>query len=177
MDGFGSPIEPYGWIVYHHGHWIFDPELGWIWIPGYTWTPATVEWMYFDDYVGWAPLPPPGYRIPDPWDDSRWIIWNFVIINNFHQEYIGNYIVPSRFAKPIQKTKIVKGSPDIKRIESVTNLRIEKLPVQKRPAESEQKRYDKLYLPQKEVARIKKHAPEVEKKIIKPQTQKEIKPH
>jgi len=45
---------------------------GWVWSPGRTWYPSTVEWRttpdsYQEDnsYVGWAPIPPPDYTPPE----------------------------------------------------------------------------------------------------------------
>jgi hypothetical protein len=52
--------EPFGWIVYHYGNWYYDDEQGWVWIPGYDWSPARVEWYVTDHEIGWAPLLPPG---------------------------------------------------------------------------------------------------------------------
>ncbi len=51
--------EPFGWIVCHYGNWLHDEELGWIWIPGYEWSPARVEWNVSNDEIAWAPLAPP----------------------------------------------------------------------------------------------------------------------
>lgn len=50
--------EPWSWAVYHYGRWHYDDYYGWIWLPGYDWAPAWVEWRYGPDYVGWAPLGP-----------------------------------------------------------------------------------------------------------------------
>lgn len=50
--------EPWSWAVYHYGRWHYDDWYGWIWIPGYDWAPAWVEWRYGPEYVGWAPLGP-----------------------------------------------------------------------------------------------------------------------
>jgi hypothetical protein len=50
--------EPWSWAVYHYGRWYYDDYYGWIWVPGYDWAPAWVEWRYGPDYVGWAPLGP-----------------------------------------------------------------------------------------------------------------------
>lgn len=50
--------EPWAWAVYHYGRWYEDEHYGWIWIPGFDWAPAWVEWRSNDDYVGWAPLGP-----------------------------------------------------------------------------------------------------------------------
>jgi hypothetical protein len=50
--------EPWAWATYHYGRWYYDDYYGWMWIPGYEWAPAWVEWRYGGDCVGWAPLGP-----------------------------------------------------------------------------------------------------------------------
>jgi len=57
--------EPWG-DTYHYGHWVFDPVLGWIWVPGNTWAPAWVTWRYGGGYVGWAPAPLVVTAVVDP---------------------------------------------------------------------------------------------------------------
>jgi len=54
--------EPWGWATYHYGNWMPTDEYGWVWSPGSTWYPATVAWRTSDDYIGWAPIPPPAYE-------------------------------------------------------------------------------------------------------------------
>jgi hypothetical protein len=53
--------EPYGWATYHYGDWLYDRYQGWVWIPGLDWGPAWVSWEETPDYIGWAPMFPPGY--------------------------------------------------------------------------------------------------------------------
>lgn len=51
--------EPWAWACYHYGRWTFDPECGWIWVPGTVWGPAWVAWRFGGGNIcGWAPLPP-----------------------------------------------------------------------------------------------------------------------
>ena len=58
-DGwYWASDEPWGWAAYHYGRWYYDDFYGWVWIPGYDWAPAWVEWRYGGDYIGWAPLGP-----------------------------------------------------------------------------------------------------------------------
>lgn len=64
--------EPWGWATYHYGNWMPTPTYGWVWVPGRTWYPATVDWRTTPEdtpqeaaYVGWAPIPPPDY-VPPP---------------------------------------------------------------------------------------------------------------
>jgi hypothetical protein len=54
---FWDSNEPYGWIVYHYGHWQFTDYDGWFWIPDYNWMAERVVWYNSDNYIGWAPLP------------------------------------------------------------------------------------------------------------------------
>lgn len=58
-DGwYWATDEPWGWATYHYGRWYDDDYYGWVWVPGYDWAPAWVEWRYGGDYIGWAPLGP-----------------------------------------------------------------------------------------------------------------------
>jgi hypothetical protein len=63
-DGYGwtwASSDPWGWATDHYGRWFYDDYEGWIWVPGYEWAPAWVDWVSYDGYVGWAPLPPSAY--------------------------------------------------------------------------------------------------------------------
>lgn len=57
--------EPWAWATYHFGNWMPTTEYGWVWSPGSTWYPSTAAWRTSDEYVGWAPIPPPDY-VPEP---------------------------------------------------------------------------------------------------------------
>src|SRR4051794_37829165 len=47
--------EPWGWVPYHYGSWDYAPGYGWVWQPGYVWSPAWVYWYWGPSYVGWCP--------------------------------------------------------------------------------------------------------------------------
>jgi len=47
--------EPWGWVPYHYGSWDYLPAYGWVWQPGYVWSPAWVYWYWGPSYVGWCP--------------------------------------------------------------------------------------------------------------------------
>jgi hypothetical protein len=58
-DGwYWASDEPWAWATYHYGRWYCDDYYGWVWVPGYEWAPAWVEWRYGENCVGWAPLSP-----------------------------------------------------------------------------------------------------------------------
>ncbi|HET6278838.1 MAG TPA: DUF6600 domain-containing protein, partial [Candidatus Polarisedimenticolia bacterium] len=48
--------EPWGWAPYHYGRWDHEPGIGWVWIPGRSWSGAWVSFAVGPTYVGWAPL-------------------------------------------------------------------------------------------------------------------------
>lgn len=52
---FWIPEEPWGWVPYHLGFWMWDKNKGWIWIPGSVFAPAWAVWSFFHGYYGWRP--------------------------------------------------------------------------------------------------------------------------
>ncbi len=50
--------DDWGDIPFHYGRWVNDPYDGWLWIPGYIWSPGWVIWRSNDRYIGWMPMPP-----------------------------------------------------------------------------------------------------------------------
>jgi hypothetical protein len=50
------PGEPWGWVPYHLGLWMWDKKAGWVWMPGSMFAPAWVDWeFFFGDYF-WRPF-------------------------------------------------------------------------------------------------------------------------
>ena len=101
--------EEWGWATYHYGRWYFDPELGWLWVPGDQWAPAWVAWRSDDDYVGWAPLPPDvdafrvgGGFVIDPF------AFSFVRVGRFCEPHVYRHFVPySRNVRYFRATRDV----------------------------------------------------------------------
>lgn len=77
----------WGWAAYHYGRWFYDDERGWVWVPDTVWGPAWVDWRYGDDYIGWAPLAPPGVVI-------REHHWAFVESRHFTERGVIRYALP-----------------------------------------------------------------------------------
>jgi len=53
-------VEPWGWAPYHWGTWVHR-RWGWGWVPGPVhqyWSPAVVNFSYYDGDLFWAPLSP-----------------------------------------------------------------------------------------------------------------------
>ena len=86
--------EPFGWVVYHYGYWYYDDNLnyGWVWIPQNDgWSPAVVQWSKYDNYIAWAPLPPRGVSIGNPWDDGTPLYWHNVDSDSFMEDNVGKF--------------------------------------------------------------------------------------
>jgi hypothetical protein len=133
--------EPFGDIVYHYGYWYNEPEIGWFWVPGDEWSPARVQWYTYGDYCGWAPLPPPNFYWPDPWDSHGFNIWIVVNINDFCDDHIGRHEIDQpRYRDVFGVTDIVKRTrdirrraPDFQRVETVTRREIPVRTITERP--------------------------------------------
>lgn len=76
----------WGWAPFHYGRWFLSDEYGWVWVPGTDWAPAWVDWRAGDGYIGWAPLPPPGY--------PEYPYWTFVNERDFCQPDVFIYRLP-----------------------------------------------------------------------------------
>lgn len=76
--------EPWAWACYHYGRWIYDTELGWVWVPDIEWSPAWVYWRVGGGFIGWAPCPPRGVVVAPAH-------FSFVAVDHFHER-----VSPSR---------------------------------------------------------------------------------
>jgi hypothetical protein len=108
--------EPFGWATYHYGYWTCDAQLGWVWIPGYDWSPCRVQWAYYDNYICWAPLYPPGYACPRPFTTAGFNIWFTIGASHFCDPYPANYYVRPRY-QPAYAERIAFKSPDRRFVE------------------------------------------------------------
>ena len=50
------PAEPWGWVPYHLGLWMWDEKSGWVWMPGSLFAPAWVDWEFFYGHYFWRPF-------------------------------------------------------------------------------------------------------------------------
>jgi hypothetical protein len=87
----------WGWAPFHYGRWLFDPEHGWVWVPGREWAPAWVAWRSGPGYIGWAPLPPGvGFEVRASFEGSvrpQW--WCFVKDRGFLEMNLRGSILPA----------------------------------------------------------------------------------
>jgi len=83
--------EPFGWVVYHYGNWTRWGATGWVWVPGYEWSPARVVWYTADDYTCWAPAPPPRVSFPQFYDPGYENVWVAVPASQFTRTKVGQF--------------------------------------------------------------------------------------
>jgi hypothetical protein len=166
--------EPFAWAVYHYGYWHFDPVWGWVWIPDYEWRPVRVKWIYYDDYVCWAPLPPPGYRVPDPWVAHTTEVWVVVRTRHFTNYDLHRFRVkPARYKDRYRTTaKVYREPPAIRTIEKYTKRTVHPVKVGVTTHKSGKRNYKKVVLPTSEKKVVEKYKPHVEKRAAKPVTKK-----
>ena len=110
--------EPFGWAVYHYGYWTNEGAAGWLWVPGYEWSPARVRWVVRDDLIGWAPMEPPGRRLPVAVEEREWVS---VHPREFGQRNVGRSRGPRPGVNPDRRDESGR-PPDVKMIERATNV-------------------------------------------------------
>jgi hypothetical protein len=156
--------EPFGWLVYHHGRWLYRDDAGWCWVPGHDWSPANVEWVTYGDNVGWAPLPPDGYSIPEEWQVRDTHVWTVVRLGDFDQEDIW------RHRADHENEFDVKGGfhrfPDLKTVELETHHTFEPVKIKTKPVSTGQQSVERVVPPAWESKRIDKYRPEVIKEAF-----------
>jgi len=114
----------WGDIVFHYGRWGYDPQYGWLWAPGYTWSPGWVVWRQGAGNIGWLPMPPGTYDgvgdYPDDWagwygyrgwygpalsDAAFFGMWSFVPAADIYAPVIGvDIIAPGAYGGFIGRT-------------------------------------------------------------------------
>ena len=143
--------EPFGDLVYHYGYWYYENDIGWFWVPGNEWSPARVQWYTYGDYCGWAPLPPPHFYWPDPWDSYGFNIWVVVHIDNFCDDHIGHHGIDyAHYRDVFHRDGVVKRAPDFKRVETLAHRQIPIRTIVERPMDI---RTDKIKITERSATR------------------------
>jgi len=122
--------EPFAWVVYHYGYWTRWGGPGWVWVPAYEWSPSRVRWYSAEEYVGWAPAPPPQAQFPQAFAPGYEQVWTIVPAQQFTQPNVGQY----RAAPP--RPGVTRGSaqdrpPDVGTIRRLTNREIRARQIEK----------------------------------------------
>ena len=111
--------DPFGWATSHYGYWTNDFTLGWVWIPDYQWSPCQVDWIVYDDYICWSPVPPRGVRFKDPWDTDRYNPWVTVRGKYFVEPEVAHYKEPAKYKAGYSDRTLRRNAPDSRDIERI----------------------------------------------------------
>lgn len=140
--------EPWGWACYHYGSWVYDPVVGWAWVPGIEWAPAWVSWRVGGGYIGWAPLPPRGvavvsvgvaapgafvfvesHRFHEPVRPATVVINNTTIINKTTQINNIRQETKNIGGGAPQKVMVNEG-PGLEAVQKATGKKVKVVPIQ-----------------------------------------------
>jgi hypothetical protein len=159
--------EPFGWITYHYGYWGYDDIWGWFWIPDYDWSPANVEWVVYDNYIAWAPLPPPGFAIGQPWIVSDAYVWHVVPASEFMDPDIGSHQVSYKSNYRVKARSSVKyKAPPAEYVERSAGKTLRAVPIEfARRVERGDRIIKQLQLPPSEAERADRYRKDIEEQI------------
>lgn len=163
--------EPFGWAAYHYGFWHYDAIYGWVWIPDDQWFPARVSWMHYGDYIYWAPIPPPGYYIPDPWEVHVDFIWVGVNTNHFLQNDIGRYRIKKsgEVWRRVPRAKVRRDAPTDTYISKRTRRKVRTVDVRVEKIKKGGREYERMILPPEQKRSIDRYEKRREESV-RPQT-------
>lgn len=160
--------EPFGWIVYHYGYWFDDPIYGWVWIPSDgLWSPANVSWLYYGDYIGWAPLGPRGIVYGRPWEMNQNRYWHVVRASDFTRDNIRDF----RVTNPVRNdtgNEIFERQPDRQFVERSVGKTVTEINLNRESAKLPERNIEKMNLPKEENKRVEQNSSRVKKEVLMP---------
>ncbi len=161
--------EPFGWIVYHYGYWYNDPNYGWVWIPSDNqWSPARVDWIDYGNYIGWAPMPPPGVVYASPWEARGKKYWNVVRRQDFDRENIADVRVENPVRNTMSGRGVTTEPPDRTAIQNATGRDIDKIRLSRETVRVQKREVERIKLPPPQQQRVEQNSPRVREKILLP---------
>ena len=128
-----------------------------------------MSWAWYEDYVCWAPLPPPGYAIPDPWYVHTPSVWIVVPSRYFLHNDLNRFTVPpSRYKETFRNNERVRyKAPDVEEITRVTGQSVRPIKPEARTVNVGSREYKKLVLPYNEQKIVKQYSTNTEKRAFK----------
>lgn len=152
--------EHFGWPVYYYGYWVYEPPFGWCWIPGDEWSPCRVQWVVYDNYVSWAPMPPRGVRLADPWVHSRINVWITVHADRFDEPNVTRYRVKPRFKSQYATRVATHQAPDVQEVARFKGRAVPKVNVELERTKSGTREFSRAKLPREQERVVERHQDE-----------------
>jgi len=90
---FWIPGEPWGWVPYHLGLWMWDKNKGWVWMPGSMFAPAWAVWDFYSGYYSWRP----------------WFLWDWMYLDSYstYGAFWGDYWATGYYGPEVRPTSNV----------------------------------------------------------------------
>ncbi len=104
---FWVPEEPWGWVPYHLGLWIWDKKLGWIWLPGSVFAPSWTSWDYFMGYYCWRPWSLLDWYF-DPYSANFYSFRSYLSYQYYYQPLDPDQALPRKTLHSIRKDQLKK---------------------------------------------------------------------
>lgn len=159
--------EPWTWCAEHYGHWVFASNVGWVWVPGYEWSPAPVEWSYGGGYIGWRPARPPGFASYASFGGSDVNLWIFINSNHFGYSNYSGYVLRQDSARMLFDRHAVRfSSAPLRReeMERVIHRPIRVVEIREREIEADHHRV-RLVVPATQESTVITHISRFNKKL------------
>jgi hypothetical protein len=134
-------------LTCHYGRWTQNPKLGYVWLPGKTWSPAWVEWRENADYIAWAPVPPGTYISDNKINVTNSNENRFTIVEKrmfmepsvykYRYQYVENKnkIMIKEMTKTdgvmIKNKIVINKGPDVATIEKYSGKKVEQVKIDK----------------------------------------------
>jgi hypothetical protein len=105
--------EPWAWAPYHYGQWVNAAGYGWVWVPGYEWSPARVAWATGPEYIGWSPV------LSGNPDVNFWVVVNRArfVYSNYSRYVLPPVTVRSMFDRRV--VRVHSGPPQRVELERI----------------------------------------------------------
>ncbi len=164
--------EPFGWIVYHYGNWYDDVLYGWVWVPSNDpWSPARVVWIDYNDYVGWAPLPPAGVTYVNPWEVNGNRYWHVVKQKDFMEDNVHNYFVDKPTRSATVTRNIGRQAPTRTAIETSSRRTVTDYKTRPQTIKLPNREIKRMNLPPQENKKVEQNTQRVRKDVLVPRDQ------
>lgn len=167
--------EPFGWIVYHYGYWYNDPNYGWVWIPSdNNWAPARVDWINYGDFVGWAPMPPPGIVYASPWEARGKKYWEVVRRQDFDKDNMGDFRVKNPVRNMEGGRGVITRPPEKTDIQTATGRNINQIKLPRETVVVQKREVERMKLPPPDQHRVEQNVQRIrEKELVPPNRRNE----
>jgi hypothetical protein len=107
--------------------------------------------VVYDNYVSWAPLPPPGVRLADPWSRSRVNVWITVHADRFDEPNVTRYRVKPKYKSSQYMTRVATHqAPDVQTVARFKGRAVPKVNVELEREQTGDRQFERARLPREQ---------------------------